>query len=248
MAKTQKFSEDKLLEAVIKYSELVETKIKATELAKWARVNIEGLEDVRDYHFTRPIREKNSKTGKLTEREKLCTSRINEINKSRSTIAQVNNNVLLRASHIEHFFDLPLKTQKKLIVETREAFNTLITKERKLTYENDALRATNNELKQKICSTEAEIDSIITKQSKLEKQINYLMKVTDEKQRKEMLAQMGITDGFIDLNQYKKCLENDCNRLFNIGEEIKQYNKEKELQGESLLDNILEGIDFNIGE
>ena len=48
MAKTQKYSEDQLLEAVIKFSEIEKKKIKATELADWCRSNIEGLEDVRD--------------------------------------------------------------------------------------------------------------------------------------------------------------------------------------------------------
>ncbi|MCR5083131.1 MAG: hypothetical protein K6B15_06635, partial [Parasporobacterium sp.] len=124
--------------------------------------------------------------------------------------------------------------------------NELITKERKLTYENEALRADNYELKQMISSSKAVIDSITTKQAKLEEQINYLMKVTDEKQRKEMLAQMGISDGLIDLNQYKKCLQEDSGSLFNIGEEIKKYNREKESKEEGLLNNILEGIDFNI--
>ena len=60
MAKTQKYDEDQLLDAVVKYAEIERKKIKATELAKWCRNNIEGLEEVRDYHFTRPIREKVS--------------------------------------------------------------------------------------------------------------------------------------------------------------------------------------------
>lgn len=47
MAKTQKYSEDKLLEAVVKFSEIEKKKIKATELAKWCRNNVEGLEEVR---------------------------------------------------------------------------------------------------------------------------------------------------------------------------------------------------------
>ena len=65
MAKTQKYSEDKLLEAVVKFSEIEKKKIKATELAKWCRNNVEGLEEVRDYHFTRPIKSKDEKSGKI---------------------------------------------------------------------------------------------------------------------------------------------------------------------------------------
>ena len=62
MAKTQKYSEDQLLEAVVKFSEIEKKKIKATEIAKWCRSTMEGLEEVRDYHFTRPVKEKDEKT------------------------------------------------------------------------------------------------------------------------------------------------------------------------------------------
>ena len=103
MAKTQKYSEDKLLEAVVKFSEIEKKKIKATELAKWCRNNVEGLEEVRDYHFTRPIKSKDEKSGKIIERPKLCTLKIEEINNSRSLTASINKNLLLRASNIDTF-------------------------------------------------------------------------------------------------------------------------------------------------
>lgn len=67
MAKTQKYSEDQLLEAVVKFSEIEKKKIKATELARWCRDNIEGLEEVRDYHFTRPIKERMKRRGKWSK-------------------------------------------------------------------------------------------------------------------------------------------------------------------------------------
>lgn len=76
MAKTQKYSEDRLLEAVVKFAEIEKRKIKATELARWCRSNMEGLEEVRDYHFTRPIKEKDIKTGKMVGRPKLSPSRL----------------------------------------------------------------------------------------------------------------------------------------------------------------------------
>ena len=46
MARTQKFPEDLLLEAVVKYAEVEKGKIKATELAAWAALNIKGLAQV----------------------------------------------------------------------------------------------------------------------------------------------------------------------------------------------------------
>ena len=42
MAKTQKYSEDRLLEAVIKFAEIEKRKIKATELAKCAGATWKG--------------------------------------------------------------------------------------------------------------------------------------------------------------------------------------------------------------
>lgn len=64
MAKTQKYDEDQLLDAVVKYAEIERKKIKATELAKWCRNNIEGLEEVRDYHLLVQLEKKMKKQGK----------------------------------------------------------------------------------------------------------------------------------------------------------------------------------------
>ena len=64
MAKTYKFSEEQLLEAVVRYAELHRGKIEATKLAAWASENIEGLEGVEARHFIRPGSKTNTKTGK----------------------------------------------------------------------------------------------------------------------------------------------------------------------------------------
>ena len=44
MARTAKFTDDLLLDAVVQYADIYKGKIKATELAEWARKNIAGLE------------------------------------------------------------------------------------------------------------------------------------------------------------------------------------------------------------
>ena len=98
MARTQKYTEELLLEAVVKYAEAESGKIKATELAAWAAVNISGLEGVRDYHFMRPVRERNLQTGVVTVRHKLCTVRMEEINRARSLTSQISRNTLLARS------------------------------------------------------------------------------------------------------------------------------------------------------
>lgn len=150
MAKTQKYSEDQLLEAVVKFSEIEKKKIKATELARWCRDNIEGLEEVRDYHFTRPIKEKDEKTGKMVERPKRCTLKIEEINKSRSLIVSINTNLLLRASNIDTFMEQPDAAKRKMIVETRETVDKLLTHNGNITRENEALKIENKSMKSDI--------------------------------------------------------------------------------------------------
>lgn len=250
MAKKQKFSEDLLLEAVVKYADQVRTKIKATELAKWSRNNIPGLEDVRDYHFTRPIKEKDPKTGKQREREKSCTEKIKEINQARSIVLKVKENALLRSSHMEEFFSLPLQLQKKLVVETRSMFDELLKKNGRLTSENEALKKVNEHQKRKIEELSNRMKSFLKNHNILEKRVNYLIRTTDENHRKEMLSRMGVNDGKIDIVQYRKSIGTELEEMFAISNTLDSY--ENSENSEIWPDNhetpsvreILEGIDF----
>lgn len=248
MAKTQKYSEDQLLEAVVKFSEIEKKKIKATELAKWCRDNIEGLEEVRDYHFTRPIKEKDEKTGKMVERPKRCTLKIEEINKSRSLIVSINTNLLLRASNIDTFMEQPDAAKRKMIVETRETVDKLLTHNGNITRENEALKIENKSMKSDILIMSNKIDTLQKAQDKLIKQVSYLMKATDEATRKEMLAQMGIEDESVDLNTYIKSLRQDLSEVINIDKNLKAYLKNNTTLNidNSLLDaeEIIRGINF----
>jgi len=257
MAKTQKYTEDQLLEAVVKYSEIEKKKTKATELAKWCRANVEGLEEVRDYHFTRPIKEKDEKTGKMVERPKLCTIRMDEINKSRSLTVSINTNLLLRASNIDTFLEQPISSQKKMIVETRETVDKLLTKYTNLTRENEALMATNKALRTDILSISEKVDRLQKAQDKVIKQVTYLMKATDEAVRKKILSEMGIEDGSIDLDTYIQSLQQDINDVLSINKSLKQYiatnssntddsNEETVSQKDMnrLTDDVMQGLDF----
>ncbi len=249
MAKTQKYSEDQLLEAVVKFSEIEKKKIKATELARWCRDNIEGLEEVRDYHFTRPIKEKDEKTGKMVERPKRCTLKIEEINKSRSLIVSINTNLLLlRASNIDTFMEQPDAAKRKMIVETRETVDKLLTHNGNITRENEALKIENKSMKSDILIMSNKIDTLQKAQDKLIKQVSYLMKATDEATRKEMLAQMGIEDESVDLNTYIKSLRQDLSEVINIDKNLKAYLKNNTTLNidNSLLDaeEIIRGINF----
>lgn len=250
MAKTQKYSEDQLLEAVIKFSEIEKKKIKATELADWCGRNIEGLEDVRDYHFTRSIKEKDEKTGKMVERPKLCTLKIEEINKSRSLTVGINTNLLLRASNIDTFMEQPDAAKRKMIVETRETVDKLLTRNGNITRENEALRAENKSMKSDILIMTDKIDVLQKAQDKLIKQVSYLMKATDEATRKEMLAKMGIEDESVDLNTYSESLKQELSEVMDINKSLRKYLSEtddasdtKEKQT-NITGDIMSGLDF----
>ena len=250
MAKTQKYSEDQLLEAVIKFSEIEKKKIKATELADWCRRNIEGFEDVRDYHFTRSIKEKDEKTGKMVERPKLCTLKIEEINKSRSLTVGINTNLLLRASNIDTFMEQPDAAKRKMIVETRETVDKLLTRNGNITRENEALRAENKSMKSDILIMTDKIDVLQKAQDKLIKQVSYLMKATDEATRKEMLAKMGIEDESVDLNTYSESLKQELSEVMDINKSLRKYLSEtddasdtKEKQT-NITGDIMSGLDF----
>ena len=250
MAKTQKYSEDKLLEAVVKFSEIEKKKIKATELAKWCRNNVEGLEEVRDYHFTRPIKSKDEKSGKIIERPKLCTFKIEEINNSRSLTASINTNLLLRASNIDTFIEQPDLVKRKMIVETRETVDKLLIRNGNLTRENEALKSENKSIKSEILKMTDKVAVLKKTQDKLIKQVTYLMKTTDEAKRKEILSQMGIEDGFVDLNIYSENLQQELLEVMDINKSLRKYlSGGDEIQSIekkqiSIKDDIMSGLDF----
>lgn len=250
MAKTQKYSEDQLLEAVIKFSEIEKKKIKATELADWCRRNIEGLEEVRDYHFTRSVKEKDEKTGKMVERPKLCTLKIEEINKSRSLTVSINTNLLLRASNIDTFMEQSDAAKRKMIVETRETVDKLLTRNGNITRENEALKAENKSMKSDILIMTDKIDTLQKAQDKLIKQVSYLMKTTDEATRKEMLAQMGIEDESVDLNTYSESLQQELSEVMDINKSLRKYLSETDeipntnAERTNITGDIMLGLDF----
>ena len=216
MARTQKFPEDLLLEAVVKYAEMHNGKIKATELAEWANANIIGLEGIRDYHFLRSVRERDEKTGKVTNGKKLCTIRIEEINRARSLTESVNKNALLKTSTIDAFMEQPDFVQRRQIVETRETVDRILAKNASITRENEALHTENRRMKSELLSLSEKVEALKKTQDLLSRKISFLMKSTDEASRKMMLAQMGIEDGSVDLDVYTQSLSCDIRDAMNI--------------------------------
>lgn len=251
MAKTQKYSEDKLLEAVVKFSEIEKKKIKATELAKWCRDNIEGLEEVRDYHFTRSVKEKDERTGKMVERPKRCTLKIEEINKSRSLIVSINKNLFLQASNIDIFMEQPDSAKRKMIVETRETVDKLLMRNRNITREKEVLKTENQAMKAEILKISEKVDNFQKAQDKLIRQIKYLMKATDEAARKEIVAQMGISDNSVDLDTYMNSLNQELSQIVDINRILRKYLDESDSnidskgdKADNLINDIMSGLDF----
>ncbi|PKM51951.1 MAG: hypothetical protein CVV02_04895 [Firmicutes bacterium HGW-Firmicutes-7] len=259
MGKSQKYTEDQLLEGVVRYSEFNKKKVKATELAIWCRDNVDGLEEVRDYHFTRNIQVHSPKTGKLIERQKLCTQRINEINKSRNLRVSINSNLILKASNIDVVFELSKSVLRNLIVETREMFDTLLSKNYHLERENEVLRSINKNQKTSIEEVNIKVSDLQKSLKRLSKQVNYLMKEVDMENRIKTLEKMGIEDEAIDLNTYTENLQQTIEDVMNINKILlEQINNNtifdedsNSIEGHSedvndyYVEDVISGIDFD---
>ena len=257
MARTQKYTEELLLEAVVKYAEAESGKIKATELAAWAAVNISGLEGVRDYHFMRPVRERNLQTGVVMVRHKLCTVRMEEINRARSLTSQISRNTLLKASAIEDFMKQPGFVQRRQIAETRETVGRLAAKNESLSRANEALRAENKSFRKGMEQLTEDIRRLQDTQGRLTKQVTYLMKASDEKFRKAALADMGLTDRNVDLDVYTRSLEQEIGSVMDLRKVLGKFLLEEanpampgaESDGsKTLAEEVLSGIDFSGGK
>ena len=249
MGRTAKFKDDLLLEAVIKYSEVVKTRIKASELARWARNNIVGLEEVKDYHFTRMVN--NPDTGKLEK--KLCTQRIEELNVARDTRQRENMNVLLSSVNMDRFFELDERGQRKTIQETREIVSEHKRANVYLRKQNDYLKSLLAEMNEKMESYAAEIKDIKRKQKVLDKKVVDVRRNINNERIRNQLEEIGIVDGDFDLVKYNESLREDVDKMFNIEEAIKLYQRnlnvdentddeppENTLKKDNLIDDLLD--------
>ena len=233
MARTQKYTEELLLEAVVKYAETKRGKIKATELAEWAGANISGLEGVRDYHFMRPA------------------------NRARSLTAQISRNTLLKASTIEEFMNQPGFIQRSQIAETRETVGRLAAKNESLSRANEALRAENKSFRKGMERLTEDIRRLQDTQGRLTKQVMYLMKAADEKSRKEALADMGLSDRSVDLDVYTRSLEQEIVSVMDLRKVLGKFLLEEANPAvpgagsdsdKTMAEEVLSGIDFSGGK
>lgn len=241
MAKTPKFSEDMLLEAVVKYAEQHRGKIEATKLAKWASKNVEGLEGVEDRHFMRPAKKKDPKTGQVISYVKLCTQRINELNSARNTVTAMNSNPLLKSASIDKFFSLPIHEQRKAILDTRAQVDKLIEENANLRSENKAVSSVSQTIAAKVDDLSQKLEGLRKEHDKLLVLVSRAMDKVDEEERKRMLKTIGVCDELFDLDAYANSLTLGINEVFSINDVIrKQRLKTKSAD----INDLMEGFEF----
>ena len=253
MGRKQAFSDDLLLEAVIKYAEVYSGKIKYAQLAEWARKNISGLETVEDRHFSRPYTDVDKKTGKKTKKAKTCTERIEEINKSRDLRLQINSNKLLKSSNINDYFELPDSIKKQEIIETRKLVEEVTEKNIRLQRENDALKRINKEQTLNIDRINEQIKDVEKKERIISKKVNHLMNDYLQLKGKEVLEEVGIQDGINDLRKARDEMERGVKEIFNIRAELNKYvhkgivetDRQSDLDEKELRADLMTGINFD---
>ena len=238
MGKSQKYSDELLTKALIKFADTHSGKIKYTELADWARNNVQGLEEVKDYHFSREIIDKDGK-----KKKKNVTRRIEEINSQRSYSSLIKGNELFSMVNIDKFFEAPNSSQRKMLAEARALFQKVVKENKKLNkqlsdYEINSIINT-----KELAQLGEEQKKIEKKIQKFDKIVNWLKKRIDEKQEKEVLKEIGISDGEFNIDTYKNSLINDT---FDISKMISEYQKvkmeDKILQVEDITKEIIKGL------
>ncbi len=243
MGAKQKYSEEKLLEAVVKYAKIYKGKIKVTELAAWASNNIDGLAGVKDYHFTGNVTEINPRTGKKVTRPKKCKVRIEEINKSRHTAREMRTNPLLQASQIDAFLHLPLHEQRSWILETRKQMDMLKAENRELQTKANAESAKTKAVNEQMNQMEERLAQLREKQIDLLRAVKCAMDVLHIDARKATLASIGIKDGNIDLDIYADSLTLDLRDIFDMNRVIRGHAANMEQIDQEIEDMIGE-MDF----
>ena len=216
MGRSLKYSEELLLEALIRYSDICTTKIKATELAEWAGTNVSGLEGVKDYHFTRSI--KDPRTGKPEKRP--VTQKLEEFNASRDIQSRATTNVIVNGCNIDSFFSMLYSEQRKTLSEAQSIISEYRKKNAYLQRQIDSLRTVNDEIS-KMLQVYAETIGTLKHTQKLhEEKLSFICRVLEDAQLRMMAEEMGISDGDFDLVKYNESLKLSSSSIINIDKEI----------------------------
>ncbi len=239
MAKTPHFSEELLAEAVIKYSAVESGKIMASRLAEWARANIKGLEEVKDYHFTRSLMQKDPQTGKEVKIKRLCTVRMEELNAGRLTRTLIQKNPLLHSSSVEECLAMPRPQLASCILDAREQMDKLILENSQLRQKNDQLESKNSQYRESLEQQGSQLQELQEEVNVLSKSISRLIRMGDEAQRKAALESIGFKTGEVDLDVYLENLTIKIGDALSINDAVRGVCSET---GKPV--NILDGFDF----
>ena len=243
MAKKEKYSEDMMLDAVMKYSEEYRGKIKLPELAKWTSKHISGMEGIKEYHFR--ANRTRIKNGKKVKGNNLAFEKIQELNELRKAGNVIKHNILLYSADIDDFLREPVTEQRKHVMEARRKVEELIRENSTLRSQNTMIQAENESLEQKLNRIMKLLDRVQEKQKTLDKKIRLLMKLVDEEQRKKVLQQAGIQDDGLDLKVYADSLQENIKDAFSISKAIQpiiEIIQENEIDDGNTINTIIGGI------
>ena len=257
MAQKKSYPEDLMLDAVLKYADRTEGKIRLSELAVWASENIAGLKGIKYFHFNAKRTKKDPRTGKKEKSYTEAYLRVQELNRSRENEDILKSNPILHSSDVDAFLELPVTEQRRCFLAARDTVWGI-------TRENSMLKSQNKLLQGEIRETvrrSAELAEVIEKISKaqntLDRKVTLFLRLVGEEQRKLVMRRAGILDDGFDLLSYETALKDDVREAFRIANAIQPVlDVLKEMDTEStdspfsrateseIIDTIIGGIDI----
>lgn len=222
MGRKAKYEKILLIHAVDAYSMNHHGEIKLKDLAQWADENVDGLEGVRYYNFSREsevlgkIRKLDEETRKYNElREKLTSPK----------------NILLRGD-IDSFFGLKPSEQFRMIEETRKEYGKLLG-------ENCWLRKENKKLREELQNEVIEKNNIQRDYLSLKTDVSFLRKIYEEYEAKGKLDEIGVGEDRISLLTLNSALSehgNCCSVDQVISRFVSEFMSDEPVQGKGFSD------------
>lgn len=248
MAQKKIYTDEQLMDAVIRYSESFPGKIMISQLVKWTSENMPEMEGIQPHHFRRKNK-RTDKAGRTVLVNNEAFERINQINTMRSATKAVKSNLLMQSADPDAFFRLPKSLQRKEILEMRGSVEQIISDNTLLSERNKILTAENRELACQNAELGKSLEKIRDAQRAIDRKLSTIIKAVDEEKRVEVLREMGvlgIEDGGFDLERYVNSLHEEITDAFSIKDAVKAFKKlsSKGSEKEDLLGKITEGIDF----
>ena len=195
MARPEKFSSKDLLIAVMEYSKVYPGPIVISKLAAWASETIPTLSGVKDIDFRRASR---SKKGNNEDNRKACYVLIQKINQERTHNGASTLNVLLHASDVYEFLNMPQGDQIDTIIEARKYLNDLESTHQNLSKKERLLREENQSIKKKYAELSQRLDQLQIELEHIKNVYSLLEETIDEHRRRKVLSSLGIEETYLD--------------------------------------------------